>query len=52
VIKKKPKKIEDFEEIRRREINEQIIASKSIKSLKADEIKLLSLIEGREFMHK
>lgn len=52
IIKKKNKKIEDLEEVRRRKLGEQRIASKSIKSLKADELVLLSLIEARELMFK
>lgn len=47
---KEKKKIEDPEEIRKREQNERRIKEKTLKDLKADEVELLALIEFREFM--
>ena len=50
--KKEKKKIEDPEEIRKREQNERRLRDKTLKDLKADEIELLSLIERREYMQR
>ena len=49
---KKGKKIEDQEEVRKREQNQRRIDAISLKDLKAFEIELLSLIEHRESMLK
>lgn len=47
---KKGKKIEDQEEIRKREQNQRRLDAISLKDLKAIEIEMLSLIEHREYM--